>query len=80
VRGIKAKRGEWDFGLHRGTSNIGVVLVYEIYGLDEYIDSVAVGLSEEGYWAAAIDLFSGKHASNLEEGFKFRSALKDKIP
>jgi carboxymethylenebutenolidase len=69
--------GDWDFHLHRGTSNIGVLLVHEIYGLDEYVDSVATKFSEEGYWAAAVDLFRGRHASSLEEGFKLRSALKE---
>ena len=77
VQGTKTKVGEWEFELHPGSSNVGVILVHEIFGLDEYAVSVAGKLSEEGYWAAAVDLFRGKHASSLEEGFKFRSALKE---
>jgi carboxymethylenebutenolidase len=69
--------GEWDFRLHAGTSKVGVVLVHEIFGFDEYVDSVAEQLSQEGYWAAAVDLFRGKYASSLEEGFKLRAALKE---
>ena len=65
------------FILHSGTSNVGVVLVHEIFGLDEYIDSVGGQLSQEGYWVAVVDLFRGKHASSLEEGFKLRAALKE---
>ena len=71
------KMGEWDFRLHTGNSRVGVVLVHEIFGFDEYVDSVAEQLSQEGYWAAAVDLFRGKYASSLEEGFKFRAALKE---
>jgi carboxymethylenebutenolidase len=77
VQGIRTKTGDWDFLLHSGTSNVGVVLVHEIFGVDEYIDSVAGNFSEQGYWAAAVDLYRGKHASSLEEGFKLRSALKE---
>lgn len=72
------KTGDWDFLLHSGTSNVGVVLVHEIFGVDQYIDSVARKFSEEGYWAAAVDLYRGKYASSLEEGFKLRSALKER--
>jgi carboxymethylenebutenolidase len=74
----KTRMGEWNFLLHSGTGNAGVVLVHEIYGLDDYIDSVARKFSDEGYWAAAVDLFQGKRPSSLEEGFKIRSELKEK--
>ena len=77
VQSVKTKIGEWDFRLHAGNSKVGVVLVHEIFGFDEYIDSVAEQLSQEGYWAAAVDLFRGKHASSLEEGMKLRTALKE---
>jgi len=70
--------GEWDFLLYSGTANVGVILVHEIYGLDDYADSVARRLSEEGYWAAAVDLFRGKRPSSVEEGLKIRSELKEK--
>ena len=56
---------------------MGVVLVHEIFGLDDYMDSVAARLSGTGTWVAAVDLYHGKYAANLEEGFKLRSALKE---
>jgi carboxymethylenebutenolidase len=56
---------------------VGVVLVHEIFGFDDYMDSVAARLSQTGIWVAAVDLYHGKYAANLEEGFKFRSALKE---
>jgi len=62
--------------VHPGTSKVGVVLVHEILGHDEYIESVAANLAKEGFWAAAIDLYRGRRASTLEEGFKLRSSLK----
>jgi carboxymethylenebutenolidase len=74
----KTRMGEWDFLLHAGTANAGLVLVHEIYGLDDYIDSVARKFSKEGYWVAAVDLFRGTRCSSLEEGFKIRSQLKEK--
>ena len=45
---------------------MGVVLVHEIFGLDEYMDSVAARLSQTGTWVAAVDLYHGKYAANLE--------------
>jgi carboxymethylenebutenolidase len=73
----RTRMGQWDFLVHSGTANAGVLLVHDIYGLDSHIDSVARQFSEEGYWAAAIDLFRGKRPSSLEEGFKIRSELKE---
>ena len=56
---------------------MGVLLVHEIFGFDDYMDSVAARLSKTGTWVAAVDLYHGKYAANLEEGFKLRSALKE---
>jgi carboxymethylenebutenolidase len=56
---------------------VGVVLVHEILGFDDYIDSVAARLAQIGTWVAAVDLYHGVYASNLDEGFKLRSALKE---
>lgn len=66
----------WSFHLFPGRWKVGVILIHEIYGLDPYIESVCSNLNENGYWVAAVDLFRGKHASSLEEGFKLRTALK----
>ena len=67
----------WDFRLHPGNTHVGVVLVHEIFGFDQYVDSVAEQLAKLGVWVAAVDLFRGKYASSLEEGFKLRAALKE---
>jgi carboxymethylenebutenolidase len=66
----------WASWLHRGSSRVGVVLVHEIFGHDAYIETVAANLAREGFWAAAIDLYRGRHASTLEEGLELRSSLK----
>jgi carboxymethylenebutenolidase len=72
---VKVEMDGWASWLHHGTSKVAVVLVHEIFGHDEYIETVAADLAKEGFWAAAIDLYRGKHASTLEEGFKLRSSL-----
>jgi carboxymethylenebutenolidase len=73
----KTTSGDWEFLLHSGDSNIGIVLVHEILGLDGYIASVAGQLAKAGVWAAAVDLYHGKHAPNLEEAFKLRQSLTE---
>ncbi len=52
-------------------------MVHEIFGFDQYADSVAAQLAQAGFSVAAVDLYRGKLASSLEEGFKFRSVLKE---
>lgn len=73
----KVTSGNWDFRLHPASSKVGVVLVHEILGIDAYVESVAAQLAQAGFWVAAVDLYRGKYAASLEEGFKFRSALKE---
>lgn len=68
----------WDFSLQEGVCSVGVVLVHEIFGFDEYVETVAGNLAKEGYWVAAADLYHGKHASTLEDGFKLRESLSAK--
>lgn len=73
----KVAASGWDFHLHSGDSSVGVVLVHEVFGLDDYIESVAAQLAREGFWVAAVDLYRGRYAANLEEAFKLRSSLKE---
>lgn len=73
---IKLEKDGWVSWLHQGTSNVGLALIHEVFGHDEYIEAVASNLSREGFWAATVDLYRGKHASNLEEGFSLRSSLR----
>jgi carboxymethylenebutenolidase len=58
---------------------VGLVLIHEIFGYNEYIETVANGLAEAGFTAAAIDLFRGVKATTLEEGFKLRSGITKEI-
>ncbi len=51
--------------------------MHEIFGLDDYIESVAVELTRAGFWVAAADLYRGRYAASLEEAFKLRASLKD---
>ena len=69
------KDGEWEFQVTEGRSRVGVVLIHEIFGFNDYIKSVAGELSKNGYWAAAVDIFRGKKPATLEEGFKIRESL-----
>ncbi len=73
----KVKFGNWEFRLHPSNSNVGVVLVHEIFGLDDYIESVAVELTRAGFWVAAVDLYGGRYAASLEEAFRLRASFKD---
>jgi len=77
ARSTAFTEGGWDFNLHSSTSNVGLVLVHEIFGRDDYIESVASKLADSGFWASTVDLFRGKHAASLEEGFQLRAALTD---
>jgi carboxymethylenebutenolidase len=76
--GVKTKADGWEFSLQRGSLSVGIVLVHELFGFDEYIETVARDLARKGYWVAAVDLYRGKHASSLEEGFKLRASLSEK--
>jgi len=52
-----------------GKFDVGIVLVHEIMGLDEYARSVAGQLAGAGYPVVAVDLFRGRRAATLQEGF-----------
>ena len=65
----------WNFFLAKGEKKVGLVVVHEIFGFNEYTESVARDLAKAGYSAAAIDLFRGVRAKSLEEGMKLREAV-----
>lgn len=67
----------WPYILYPGSSNVGLVLVHEIFGLDDYAKSVGDQLARNGYWTAVVDMYRGKHAVSLEDGFKLRSSLTE---
>lgn len=73
----KTTVNSWPYVVYPGSSRGGVVLVHEIFGLDDYAKSVGSQLSRNGYWAAVVDMYRGKYATNLDEGFKLRSSLTE---
>ncbi len=70
-------RGEWEFFLAEGKAQAGVVLVHEIFGLNDYIRAVVREFSKNGYWAVAVDIFRGKTPTTVEEGRKVRELLSN---
>ena len=69
----------WNFFLAKGSNPVGLVVIHEVYGHDDYVDSVASSLSLSGFTAAAIDLFSGKKPTSLEEGMKIRASITNEL-
>ena len=67
--------GGWEFSIFKGRLPLGIVLIHEIRGVDDYARAVGKHLSDEGYWVVVPDLFRGKTADSLEEGMKIKSAL-----
>ena len=65
----------WNFFLAKGEKKVGLVVVHEIFGLNEYTEGVASDLAKAGYSAAAIDLFRGAKAKSLDEGMRLREAV-----
>ncbi|MHB8632606.1 MAG: dienelactone hydrolase family protein [Thermoplasmatota archaeon] len=65
----------WPIELRRGTTNVGVVMVHDITGLDATNLSFADRLCRAGFWVAAVDLFRGKRATSIQEGMALRQAL-----
>jgi carboxymethylenebutenolidase len=69
----------WNFFLAKGTQPVGLVAIHEIFGYNPYIESVASSLSSSGFTAAAIDVFRGKKAATLEEGYKLRGSVTKEV-
>lgn len=72
----KVEKNGWTSWLHSGSSSVGLVLIHEILGHDDYVEAVAVDLAREGLWVSTVDLYRGKYASSLQEGYALRSSLK----
>jgi carboxymethylenebutenolidase len=65
----------WPMQILRSTSKTGVIFVHDITGLDPVNLSFAHKLHEAGYWVAAVDMFRGHKAKDLQEGFALRQKL-----
>ncbi|HME19098.1 MAG TPA: dienelactone hydrolase family protein [Nitrososphaerales archaeon] len=69
------KRGDWEFFVAKAPGPLGLVIIHEIFGYSPYVEKVATDISARGFTAAAIDLYKGKKATTLEEGFKLRTSV-----
>lgn len=67
--------GGWNYEIYAGDSSVGVVLVHEIFGLDDYIRDCAASLAKSGFTVAAVDLYRGKYEPNLEKSFTLRKTV-----
>ncbi|MDD1770469.1 MAG: dienelactone hydrolase family protein, partial [Methanomassiliicoccales archaeon] len=59
--------GGWDYRLFEGKVRVGVVLVHEFMGQDDYARQVGKDLSDQGFWVALVDLFGRKLAKDRNE-------------
>ncbi len=74
MTGTGAPKGFEAFG--RG-GTIGIVLVHEIFGYTPIIRGLADTLAHQGYPTAAVDLYGGRTAQNLEGALAMRGALTE---
>ncbi|MDG7012484.1 MAG: dienelactone hydrolase family protein, partial [Nitrososphaerota archaeon] len=51
-----ATQNGWDFFLAKGKTDVGVVVIHEIFGYSPYVEDVATELAKGGFSAASIDL------------------------
>jgi carboxymethylenebutenolidase len=61
--------------VHAAEGPVGVVVVHEVFGRDEYAESVADALATAGIAAATVDLYDGRRAKTLEEALALRGSL-----
>lgn len=56
---------------------VGVVVVHEIFGRDDYVRSVGRALAAAGFPAAVVDLHGGKYATSIEDALALREQLTE---
>lgn len=59
-----------------GGPHPGVVVIQEVWGLDDHIRDIAQRFAGEGFIAVAPDLYRGKIAMNIEEARKIRMEMQ----
>jgi carboxymethylenebutenolidase len=62
-------------GYRVGSGPAKVVLVHEIFGLNDEVRRTAERLAREGFTVFAVDLFAGRTASSVDEGMALASGL-----
>jgi carboxymethylenebutenolidase len=56
---------------------VGVVVIHEVFGRDDYVRGVGRALAAAGFPAAVVDLYGGRYAKTLEEAMALRGALTE---
>jgi carboxymethylenebutenolidase len=56
---------------------VGVVVIHEVFGRDDYVRSVGRALAAAGYPAAVVDLYGGAYGTSVEEALALRTKLTD---
>ena len=54
---------------------VGVVVVHEVFGRDDYVRGVARDLAAAGFPAAVVDLYDGRYGQSVEEALALRDQL-----
>jgi carboxymethylenebutenolidase len=72
---VAASPGEAEVFGTKGT--VGVVVIHEVFGRDDYVRSVGRALAAAGFPAAVVDLYGGKYATSVEEGIALRESLTE---
>ena len=57
--------------------SVGVVVVHEVFGRDDYVRGVGRDLAAAGVPAAVVDLYGGAYATSLDEAFALRGSLTE---
>ncbi len=57
--------------------SVGVVVVHEVFGRDDYVRSVGGELAAAGFPTAVVDLYGGEYAKTIEEAMALRAKLTD---
>src|SRR5688572_8877785 len=73
--GVIAPNGERVAGYLVGSGAGKVIVIHEIFGLNDHIKSLADRFAAEGFTAFAIDLFDGRSSEGVEGGFALAQAL-----
>jgi carboxymethylenebutenolidase len=73
--GVIAPSGERVAGYLVGNGAGKVIVVHEIFGLNDHIKQLADRFAGDGFTAFAIDLFDGKTTDVLEQAFALASAM-----
>ncbi len=57
--------------------SVGVVVIHEVFGRDDYVRSVGEALAAAGCPAAVVDLYGGEYGKTLEDAFALRGKLTE---